>query len=296
MAMILSFIKTKIGASIVIALLLIGAAAGAKLSDGKAPEQGLANEIGLIADASVREAIKSGSIDWEKSLRLLEDPGTASPTASLEAYASSTRTEVTATDRFARELFTLYAQAKQSGRPIDEKTAEEIAELALSNDYTGPMTLATVDDIKTTTDTSRARAKAYGNSIAAALTPPSVPGDQELMILERMMNQEARPEDAESLILILKRYASIIESLKDIAVPQDATPLHLDLINGMSYLARAVEGMISLQVDPVGSLTKIRGYEDGTDLLAAVGLGLRNYFNSKNVSFSSDERGYILMR
>lgn len=292
-----AFLKTKIGASLVIALLLIGAAGAAKIAQKNAPTEDLRQQVGLLADASVKEAIKNGEMDWEKSLQLLGEIDSATSTVDdPDAYASSSPTELTATDRFARELFTLYAQAKQNGEEIDEATAEKIAELALSNDYSGQMPLITTDDIAITTDTSRARVKSYGNAVGKALSVPSVPGDQELIILERIMNDEIEKGDVESLILILKRYQDIAESLKSVVVPQDAAAIHIDLINGISYLSRAVEGILSMDADPIASLTKIRTYEDGIDLLTAGGLGLRSYFISKNVTFSSDERGYVLTR
>jgi hypothetical protein len=295
--MILTFIKTKIGMSVVFALLLIVVAIGVKISTNTGNSSNLQQKVNLLAASSVKEGLKNQDSNLEAALKTIDGAPASAVTATVDASDPSNtaiNNDTTATDRFARELFTQYAAAKKNGTTIDANTAQNIANSVLSNDYSGDKILISASDIKTTSDSSVSRAKAYGNALGLILSTPPVPGDQELVILERDREQGMNQEDAQKLSLILARYNAIIKALKGMTVPAAATPAHADLINGVGYIADGVDGILKLTIDPIGSLTKIKLYEEGINLMSASALKLKAYFASKNVGFSSGDMGYIL--
>ena len=294
--MIISFIKTKVGISLIVALLFIGGAIVVKIVEGKQGTTDIRDKVSLIASSSVKEASKDGSTNLDEILSAINGTGTTSVSdqiATLKSTSSTTADEnITATDRFSRELFTEYMQAKKNGQTIDAATTQNIADSVLANDYSGQTDLITVTDIKTTTDQSRARAQLYGNTVGQIFATPRVPGDQELFILDRIQTSGINDADVKSLNLILQRYNAMRTELANMTVPTGAVAAHTDLVNGFTYIVDAVNGMLTISTDPIGSLTKIKHYEDGMNLLSAGALGLKAYFRSLNIVFSSSESGY----
>ncbi len=293
--MIGNFLKTRIGISLLIALVLIIAALTYTISSKPAQQSDIKQKVSLIASASVKKSIETGSYDFENALNILGS-STDQAIALKEAPTSEkidSAAPVTATDRFARELFTKYTEAKKNGQDIDEITQDEIAEMVLSNDYSGPIRLVTEADLNISSDTSRSSLRAYGNALGKALSVPAVAGDHELMILER--SREAgglTKKEIETLDQVIRRYKAISTSLMEMTVPKTAASAHAALTNGVNLLAGGAEGITTIFSDPVGALTKIKLYENGINLVNAGVLKLKVYFVSNNVVFSSTEGGY----
>ncbi|HEY0907751.1 MAG TPA: hypothetical protein VGE35_00170 [Candidatus Paceibacterota bacterium] len=293
--MIANFLKTRIGIALLIAIIFVIIAIAYKVSSKTAQPSDISQKIQLIASESVKRSIADGSYDFEDTLNILGS-STDQAIALQEPDSSSisgNAATVTATDRFARELFTKYADAKKNGQNIDELTQNEIAELVLSNDYSSQMKLISETDLNIRDDSSRSALRAYGNALGSALSIPAVAGDHELIILERareiggFTNQETA-----TLAKILARYKAISESLMEMAVPRTAGSAHAALINGVNLLANGTEGIIELFSDPVGSLTKIKLYENGINLVSAGVLKSKVNFMNGGVIFSSTEGGY----
>lgn len=294
--MILQFIKTKIGVSTIIALLLIIGAVGIKIAEKSNKEASLQEKVGLIATASVKNALNREDTNLEDALKLIESSSTPSVTVidGSQPKAVSANDGLTATDRFARDIFTKYVEAKKSGGAIDAATAQNIADSVLNSDYSGDKILISSKDLKITTDTSIARAKVYGNQVGKALSIPKTAGDQEMIILGRSMENGLTEADARALGLIYARYMAMIKGLTEITVPAAAAAAHADMINGLGYVADAVDGILRLTSDPIGSLTKIKFYEEGINLMIGSSVKFKAFFASKNIVFSSTEAGYGL--
>jgi hypothetical protein len=293
--MIRNFLKTKIGVSLIIAIIFIISATIFKISLSTPKESELGKQVSIIATESVKKSIQDGSYGFEDALNLLGSSTEATVglknitgTTTIIATADTT----TATDRFARELFTKYAEAKKNGQAIDSVTQEQIAEMVLSNDYSGQRKLATTEDLNVSGDISASNARTYGNKIGKILSVEPVKGDQELKILQRVQEGGMSQADAATLSLIFKRYQGFSTALKALSVPADAASAHAAVLNGINLLMDGVEGMLTLETDPVGALTKIKFYENGINLVSAGALKLKVYFMSKNITFSPGEGGY----
>lgn len=292
--MIRAFLKTKIGLSLIIALLFVLGALILKISLTPDPADEISQKVNLIADASIKKAIKDGSYQFEDALNLLSSTSLAmnSSNNGSTSTQSSIPTTITATDRFARELFSQYAEAKKGGQEIDAATQAKIAEMVLSNDYSDPVELITESDVRTSNSMTRTQIKAYGNTLGKILGVPPVKGEQELVILERARDTGLTRADIDVLDLIYKRYVDMSKALMAVTVPSDAVSAHIALINGINLVAGGVEGILTLTTDPVGALTKIKYYENGVDLVSAGAIKMKAYFKTEDISFSSTESGY----
>lgn len=287
----LDFFKTKIGIAVSVSLALVLGSIILKITLTRENKSDLSQKVGLIADASVKKSLEDGSYEFEKALNLLSS-------TSIETLSKNTATttveNLTATDRFSRELFSQYVEAKKSGQTIDENIQTQIAETVLSNNYSEPVKLVTGADLNISNNTNRTNVRLYGNSLGKILAVEPVKGDQELVILERIRETEARESDIETLNLIHKRYKKISDSLINLSVPENAAEAHAVLINGINLLSNGVEGILTLTTDPIGALTKIKYYENGINLVEAGVLKLKIYFRSQDISFSPGESGYSI--
>src|SRR6185369_4810785 len=138
--MILTFLKTKIGISLLAAIILVGGAVALKSQQGTSDSKdSLSNKVGLIADTSIQNAIKNGDgtlPDWEATLASLTSTSSLDEKmAYLAQNASSSPENLTATDRFSREFLAEYVKLKASGATIDENTGMNLVNQLLAQDY-----------------------------------------------------------------------------------------------------------------------------------------------------------------
>ncbi len=296
--MIRDFLKTRIGISLLIAILFVIGAFIVKMTNTPVSQSDISQKVNLIADASFKKSLEDGTYGFEDALNLLSSTSIA--TGEVEDVNSTNpeaaESAITATDRFARELFTRYAEAKKNGTPIDEVTQNDIAELVLSNNYSDPVKLIKEEDLNTASNMSNMEVRDYANNIGKILAVEPVKSDHELVILEKVRETGLDEASAESLRLILNRYKTMSLKLTALKVPNDAVGAHTVLINAINLLAGGVEGILTLETDPIGALSKIKYYENGLDLLAAGAIKLKIYLLSKNITFSSTESGYKLLQ
>ncbi len=299
MRMMRNFLKTRIGIALLIALFFVIGATVFKVASNKPQQSALSQKVSVIANESVKNSVANGSYDFEGALNVLAS--TSDEITGLGGASSkgepSTDAPVTATDLFARELFTRYAEAKKNGKDIDEVTQNDIAEMVLSNDYSGQRKLVAESELNISADTSRTALRAYGNALAKAIFIPAIKGDHELAILEKSRDAgELTNEQAKTLDLIIKRYKGISEALMAMPVPKSAAATHATLVNGVNLLTDGAEGVITLYTDPIGALTKIKYYENGLNLVSAAMIRFKAYFISNGVVFSSTEGGYKILQ
>lgn len=290
------FLRTRIGLSLLIALIIIVVSVSFKFT--KKDPAPLGPQIDLIADTSLKKAIESGALEtpeWEKLL--LELSGTTTIDDKIvELQTQSTTTEtLTATDLFARTFLIKYVNLRKSGTPLDETTATNLINSLLAQDFGSalPEKTYTESDI---TVTSSGSLRTYGNSIGSILQAPIPKGyEQELEIITRVTNTE-NTEDLEKLKLNIERYEGVLAELIDLPVPKALKEAHLTLINSVNSILEGVQGMLLIEQDPVGATKMISRYEDGIKSLDFPLLQIRNYLISQKVTFSPSESGYWLLR
>ncbi|MDO8579286.1 MAG: hypothetical protein Q7R72_00230 [bacterium] len=297
----LKFLGTKIGISIILAVLIIG---GATVFKFKTPKtDNISSKIDLIADASVQNALKNGQLDnpdWENTLKNLAIGTTTEEIIkNLEQKASANTSEkpLTATDRFAREFLTQYVKLKESGTPIDENTGLSLVNKLLATDYGGPAgeKVYTESDVSVINTTSLTEIKKYGNTLGTIFNEPTSSGyENELVIVNRVYETE-KNEDLQKLALNIARYEKIRDNIAFVAVPTVLKNAHISLLNSLSAMIEGVRGMSILATDPVGATKMVLRYEDGLKSLELSTRAMSAYFKKQNVIFSSTEPGYIFV-
>lgn len=251
-------------------------------------------------DPNEPDTDKDGTTDGEE-IKEKRNPAVAGPndkeTVSIVNNLASSTKPVTATDKFSRELFTKYIEAKQAGKEITPQLQAQIAEELLNKDYTSDLLTITERDIKLGTNEDEVTLQKYGNTLAQALSKKRDPNlEQDLSILERIMAVGMDEVDKKKLKEIHAHYDVIEKTLLGITVPQAFKDSHINITEAMNMLSQAIEGMLDLSTDPVGSMVKIGRYEEALDLFSAGQLGTRSQFLQLNILFSPTEAGYLFTK
>lgn len=300
LAKLLPFIKTKIGASLLLALIFVMCAGIFRLSMSGSTSN-LQKQVGLIADTSVKDGIKNGDIvpsDWENSLRLVKTNGDQGITALSSSTNAVIEENLTATDRFSREFFTQYLNLKKSGATIDENTGLNLVDQLLTQDYGGQSEekVYSDQDIIIISSNSADFLRRYGNSLGAIVNKPLPYGyEQEIVVLSKV-NETGNTDYFNKLGPNVKRYQEMRDGMLALPVPQDLKNVHLAFINSISSMLEGVRGMTLMDTDPVGATKMIAKYEDGLKLLPVAIQAMASYFAKQGIIFSPSESGFILMR
>lgn len=319
---IFAFLGTKIGiALIVAACIMVGALIAIKTPDEKdAKKDGSVVAIDLIKKSLDADTDGDGLKDWEEALygtdianadtdgdgmndndeikanRSPLVPG-AGEGAKIEASATSSAYVPNATDRFSRELFSKYLEAKSSGQEIDEELSDAIAEELLAQQYQPFVEPFDVSKLNIIGSEDAASLRTYGNALGKALsTPAPDPNEFEFSILDRIMTGTSLASDGPLLSKIIQRYNFILQTLIDMPVPAGMASMHAEYIQGTEILRDISVGISTLETDPIGAYSKIAQYEEALNVISAAAIKSKTYLTSRGVSFSAQESGYVLMR
>lgn len=303
--MFLSFLKTKIGVSVVIALIIIASAIIFKIQEKNVAEKSaLGAKVGLVADLSVKKALENGEIDnkqWENTLRAIVGTSTIDEKIAVlgQNNASSTISQkpLTATDRLAQAFFTKYIELKKSGAPIDETTGVNLVNELLTKDYGGPAgeKLYSASDITTFDSNTVISLKKYGNNLGAIFNQPAPADYENELVLVNQATETGINTGLKKLAQNIDRYETIRRELLETAAPKSLKIAHLALINSLSYIIEGVKGMALIDTDPAGATKMILKYEDGIKALDLSTHEMVAYFKKQKVTFSSTEAGYIFV-
>jgi len=289
---------TKIGLALVVAIIIIGAATAVKIKNSH-PTDEIQKKVGFIVNSSMEAVIKNNNLNnsnWENVSKDIVGTSTNDLMATLSTSSISSEENLTATDRFARAFFTKYVYLKQSGVTIDEDTGTNLVNQLLAEDYGSPTEekVYTDADIKIQNSTSLSDLKKYGNTLGNVITTP-LPKDyeQELIIIGRV-NDTGNTSDLKKLTLNINHYQSMRDEIVALYVPIALKTAHLSLINSISAILEGVRGMILIETDPVGATKMIARYEYGLKSLPLSIQTIKLYLAKQNITFSTDEGGYIL--
>ena len=301
--MFIQFLKTRVGISLICALLIVSGAFAFRNQDEKVKKESLLNtQIALVAEKSVKKGIENGQIDtksWENTLKDLIGTSTLdeSVTSLIQNTSSSTVSDkpLTATDRFSQVFFTKYVELKKSGAVIDENTGIRLVNELLTQDYGGPNAekIYTASDIISLNTSTSASIRKYANNLGIIFDKPA-PADyeNELVIINRV-NETQNKKDLVKLAQNIARYTEIRQDLLDTPVPKALKNTHLALVNSFSFIVEGVKGMALIETDPVGATKMILKYEDGLKAIDILSKQLSVYFKQQQIIFSSSEPGYI---
>lgn len=309
---ILSFLGTKIGISLLAALVIIGAAFALSRTEPTEKESGEALIARRAAELALdKDSDGDGLKDWEEAIYGTDpnNPDTdgdgipdkddvKNPTeAEPGDQATSTGGQVfTATDRFSQELFIKYVEAKKSGKEISSELGEEIANELLSRSYGLPLEPFDPAKLTLVNSSDPSFIRTYGNSFGAIISTPVPAGvPNEFTVLEEItVRGTATEKNLADLEKLYTRYQTMRDRLIALRTPVDAAEAHAQFIQGVDILRTVVMGIQGLEIDPIGSLSKIAMYEDGINILGAATIRLKQFFIAKGVAFSAGESGSAL--
>lgn len=314
----ISFLGTKIGLSLIASVVIVVCAFIVKdveFFKGKTSTSAqLSTEREATKHVFEKDTDSDGLKDWEEVLYGMDvsNPDTLGnglgdaeeikkmKLENIEAdmFDNATSSAPNATDRFSRELFTKYIEAKQAGNDITPELSEAIANEVLSKSY--DVDIAAFDESRLTVVSSSDASfiRSYGNSLGTVVSTPLPEGtSNELLILEQITAREsASDKNKADLDRLFGRYTKMRDDLVAMRVPAETKDAHVQLVQGIELMINVVTGIKNLGSDPISSLPKVSQYEDAIDLLSAASMRLTQYFMTKGVSFSTYESGSVFMQ
>jgi len=282
----LRFFRTRIGASLLAALIIILVALFLRYKSTASEQKGQAR---LIVEQMISDTLKNVNQAEMNAANASSSPDVA--------VATDTEPDVvyTPTDKFSQEIFSEYISAKQSGVDITEDISSQIADKVLSQDYSDKKSLYSVVDMKVASGMTLSEIKSYGNALGAILTTPPAAKETEIEIFQKITTGPST-KYATELTAIKNRYNKMVAGILSLKVPVDAVSSQVNLVNALTIFIDAVDGAATMQDDPIGALGKIANYDKGMEMLQNSIDSLQSYFAKKGVTFSSQEKGFILMK
>ena len=209
-----------------------------------------------------------------KGIAILNDPNNITASFTKNAYIAST--------------------ALQQSGIVDEASKQEVFGQLLSEE--GQKVSATVytsSDVKLTTD-DKVAIKKYGNAVATILknliTKETVARD---LVSVSGYLQTADEGNLLPLSADAEKVAAATKKLLALEVPKSALPYHLTTLNRVSEYSNILANLSAANTDAIRATVALKKYQEVTAATIRIYPMLGDYFNLKNVTFTSTEPGYI---
>jgi len=233
---------------------------------------------------------QDGTMDGEE-VKLGRNPTVKGPSDTLRdtlpAKLSKTEEEkLTPTDIVARDFFSKYVEAKQSGKELDEKTQGDIVSSVINRPglITATAKLYRKNDISVSEDNSEKSLRAYGNAMGLIFKNTANWKEDEITIMQDaiLKNNEKRLSDLDPVIT---GYQSILTQSLKVSVPSKAVDAYLMYINSLSSIVTSLKTMKETFKDPVSSLVFLGKYPEVITDLHRSFTEARSLFKRYNISF-----------
>ena len=228
---------------------------------------------------------------WKKTL------ATVVPVATSTDSADDAAT-TTLTDAVSKELLSSYLAQTQNGGQVSSDFENNLVNKLVGDSTNVAMAsnakTYTVSDIKVSNDTSTAALHAYGNALGKAIQSNSPGTTTNELIIYANAAENNDPQSVSAMLPIIESYQKTLAVFLAMPVPKNATDMHLNLINSYSQIISTDETLMKFPSDPMASIYGLKEYETGS---VAVYNSIEAYpvfFKSQNVTFSSNEPGFIL--
>ena len=231
-----------------------------------------------------------GTPDGEE-VRLGRNPLVKGPNDSLKevskniSTASSAPIVLTPTDIVARDFFSKYLEAKQTGKDIDAKTQEEIIASVISRqDLVQSAKAYSKEQLTISTKNDEASLRAYGNAMGLIFKNTATWKESEIDIMQEALNKNDEKR-LEALDTNINGYQSILNQSLKVVVPSKAVDVHLRYINAYSKIVTALTAMKNTFKDPVSALILLGKYPDAITELHQSFIDARSFFTRNNITF-----------
>lgn len=190
--------------------------------------------------------------------------------------------ELTETEKFSREFFSLVATLSQNG-VMDEATIDKLSSsLAEQIKSSTPRRVFTLSEIKVTQDNTTPAIQKYNDSINSIFdrhpAQYTVPDVLQEFIAD---GNNENPEALLKLGPIADQAKKILNELQKISAPQSLAPLHLEMLNGFQRVIENINDIKLYETDVIVSLRGISQYETNVTLLSSIAQNLANVINKK---------------
>lgn len=241
---------------------------------------------------------EDGTNDFEE-IREGRDPLKNGPNDKLDQETiknkinPSLESDLTETDKFSRELFAKYVNARESG---DFKSGDyaslmlQYAEKASKED----IVIYKETDIKTI-QANKESMKEYGNNLAKIIKAKNKEYPlNEMFLLDKVTKEKPETkEKIEEFKNIAGRYSGIKEEMLKMSVPENVVKIHTQLINVLGIMSVSVENMQYIFNDPVKAMSWVAIYPHTADVLVESLKDLRRYFLENKIIFNTKEDGSL---
>ncbi len=200
----------------------------------------------------------------------------------LNINPDSVETDLTETDKFARNFFTTFAAMKASGQ-VDSTNINNFSN-ALGQNVLNQQIIDqyTEKDIKKDSNNTFANAKKYYAAVQALFNKYKTAGiGDELFIVGNQLsnspeasadslnslekNNTSGPIDDKKLLLIAAAYQGFAKNIIQLAVPTNLIQIHLQIANYANNTGISVLNMTKVTADPIVGLSGLSQYQKYSD-------------------------------
>lgn len=252
----------------------------------------------LSLDGVARDTDKDGSISWKE---LVTDSLSASDIAEMEK-GEQIDPEVVAnlndpnnlTASFSKNLYTASAYLSKN-QVSDPASQQDVVNQLIAQEASKITTKQySLSDINVAKTESKESIKTYGNSVATIL---------QSMISEKSITDDfssvqgyIETQDKEALVPISKDYIKVktsFDKLLSLSVPLSAATYHTMVLNRVGEYRDTLYNLSQIETDPMRAMLLIQKYPEITLKTLRIYAQLSNYFDTKNIVFTSKDPGYV---
>ena len=252
------------------------------------------DELAMLSGDSDR----NNNPDWKD---LLNKTTSASTTEAAKKTAVSEETKKRLEDpnnltaSFSKNLYTASAYAQKNGELSTAQQEELVSSIVQGESDKIVIKTYTLDDLTIAKKENETTQRAYGNALGTIFKEAQkykLEVADVSAIKAYLTNKDPTP--LASLVIKKNNTTIIINELLKLPVPYSASPYHLLLINRMSAYRTSLEGLSTADTDPMRATIAFKSYVPSFQLVASSIASMQIYFKLQNVTFKSNEPGYVL--
>jgi hypothetical protein len=242
------------------------------------------------------DANNDGKISWDEVVNATFKP--SSP-AALENKQVDPQTIKQLNDpnnltaSFTKNLY-ISSNYLQQNNITDEASQQQVLDQLIAQEAEKIQpTLYSLSDLHTTRGEDKASIKAYGNELAPIMN--QVVTQKVITNDLTYVNSYSQAKDESGLPLLARnrdRVTALLAKLLSMNVPMSASTYHLLALNRVAAYRDTLDNLSKADVDSIRAAIAIGTYQDTVAMVIRLNSTLMEYFDAKNVVFSSQDPGY----
>ncbi|MBL7045487.1 MAG: hypothetical protein ISR99_00410 [Parcubacteria group bacterium] len=238
---------------------LIGTNPNNKDSDGDGTNDGVEVELG-------RNPLLAGPNDEVSLLSIADGQEIAGETPNF--------------NKFSEDFLKGYIELKKQGKIGTDAEGTFVSELLEKNISSNRGKVYEAADVTLTIAPSKESVSAYASDLDSIFSQMYKITEYELLTFTRAV-ENSDSFELRKLREPAKIYKEIVENLLTTETPENVVDIHVELLNGFSFLASSIEKMIVVENDPLAALVAVDGYTKSEEELGVTFSRLNTYFLTK---------------